>query len=79
MPFVMIFLQALDKELPRELEQFSKSVPGKDSPAERFVNQHNLLKETSFTSSLYRAKTLGAGAGRGKKNYYLPTQAEEST
>ena len=48
----------------------SVSQPGKDDPADRIVNQHNLMKETAFTSSLFRAKALPGGRGTLMKDTY---------
>jgi hypothetical protein len=51
-----IFNQNRDVEFPRSSENFSSSVPGRESPALRLVDQRNLLAETSALMSLFKSK-----------------------
>ncbi len=51
-------MQDYDEEFPKPPTIFTQSEAGRMSPAERIVDQRNLLQETKFTSSLFRPKPV---------------------
>ena len=63
---------------PRSSELFSSSVPGRDSPACRIVDQRNLLAETNAMLSLFTSKRVVKVKSQSVESYLQQLLAEDA-